>query len=130
MKKLSWFYESISKAEAEVILSEEKKNCFLVRSTEDGLVLSFKISGWSYHEDIRYTPEGFCYLRRKYSWFKSIVDMIAHYQKNPVDFVSPTQTLAYSCDRKCSGKNVSLHVSMKLVLLVGCNRGRALEIMG
>lgn len=106
MKKHPWFYESITKDEAEVILCDENNNCFLVRSTGDGLILSFKICGWTYHEVIKFTFDGFCYLRRKY--FESIAEMIAHYQKSPVDFISSIQTLAHSCHRKNSGINVCI----------------------
>ena len=101
MKKHSWFYENMTKDEAEVILAAENDNQFLVRSTGDDLILSFKICGYIYHEIIKFTIEGFCYLRRKYI-FKTIADMIAHYRRYPVDFISPTQTLTHSCDRKCS----------------------------
>ena len=103
---------------AEIILCAENTNCFLVRSTGDGLILSFKIRGWSYHEVIKFTVEGFCYLRKKYI-FKSIADMIAHYKKRPVDFVSPIQTLAHPCDWKCSGK---IMCAMNLYKVCNCRQ--------
>ena len=103
MKQHYWFHGGIDEDQAETLLSKGKSNRFLVRSTLSGLVLSLRISGWSHHLAINHTTEGFCYLRRKNGCFKSVAEMIAHYQRYPIDFVTPNQTLGYPCDQKSKG---------------------------
>ena len=104
MKQHYWFHGGIDEDQAEALLSKGESNRFLVRSTLNGLVLSLRISGWSHHLPINHTtPEGFCYLRRKNGCFKSIAEMIAHYQRYPIDFITPNQTLGHPSDRKSTG---------------------------
>ena len=70
-------------------------NYFLVRQSANDLILSAKIVGWMKRFTIEQSPEGYCLKGRK-NIFKTIPEMITHYQTFPVD---GTQSLGTACDR-------------------------------
>ena len=70
-------------------------NYFLVRQSANDLILSARLHGWMKHLTINRSPEGYCLQERK-KLFKTIPEMITHYQMFPVD---GTQSLGTACDR-------------------------------
>ena len=93
-----WFYGNITEEQTKAELSFGNGNSFLVRNT---LTLSSKIRGWVQHTVINYGPEGYC-LEGKDRHFRSVREMIAHYQNFPIDKENQ-QVLGKACDRKSSG---------------------------
>ena len=98
LTKYHWYYGEITEEETMSVLYKQseilKHNCFLVRQS-DNLILSAKIKVWIKHFTINQSPEGYC-LQGKNTIFKTIPEMITHYQTFPVE---GTQKLGTACDR-------------------------------
>ena len=90
-----WYYGKITEEETISVLYQEISNCYLVRQSANDLILSAKIKGWIKHFTINQSPEGYC-LQGRNTIFKTIHEMITHYQTFPVE---RTQKLGTACDR-------------------------------
>lgn len=101
-----WFYGSITEEQATAELSLGSGNNFLVRHTSDNLILSSKRGGWRYDTVIHHFPEGY-WLEGKDHRFKSISEVIVHYQKYPID-EKDQQVLGMARDRRSSGIYLAL----------------------
>ena len=66
-------------------LSSGTKNRFVVRHSGKELVLSKCIRGWKSHDIIHRSPLGYR-LDGKELVFRSVPEMIAHYQQHPIKF--------------------------------------------
>ena len=108
LNKHHWFYGNITEEQTNVELSSGDSNHFLVRHTSDILILSFKMRGWVQHITIHHSPEGFC-LEGKDRHFQSVPEMIAYYQKYPIE-EKRLQVLGKACDRRSSGILISVGV--------------------
>ena len=109
LKKYHWFYGNITEEQTNVELTfGGTSNHFLVRHTSDILILSFKIRGWIQHIPIHYSSEGYC-LEGKDRHFQSVPEMIAYYQKYPIE-EKHLQVLGKACDRRSSGILISVGV--------------------
>ena len=78
-----------------MLYQQTKHDYILVRQSADDLILSAKMKGWIKHFTINRSPEGYC-LQGRNMIFKTIPEMITHYQMFPVD---GTQKLGTACDR-------------------------------
>ena len=94
-----WYYGEITEEETTSVLDQQtevlKHDCFLMRQSDDDLILSAKIKAWIKHFTINRSPEGYC-LQGRNTIFKTIPEMITHYQTLLVD---GTQPLGTACDR-------------------------------
>ena len=106
LNKYHWFYGNITKEQTNVELTFRCSNDFLVRHTSDILILSLKIRGCVQHITIHYSPEGY-HLEGKDRYFHSVPEMIAYYQKYPIEEL---QVLGKACDRRSSGILISVVV--------------------
>ena len=93
LTRYHWYYGEITEEGSISVLYQEAS--FLVRQFADNIILSAKLQGWIKHFIINRSPEGYCLQGRK-NIFKTIPEMITHYQKFPVD---GTQKLGTACDR-------------------------------
>ena len=98
----NWFHGSISEEQANTALSTSNHNKFLVRQSNHSLILSNKINGWKSHSIIHHSPEGYR-LEGKERVFKTVPEMIAHYQKFPISNRN-LQVLGTPIDKAASGK--------------------------
>ena len=71
------------------------RNHFLVRQSANDLILSARLQGWMKHFTINRSPGEYSLQGRK-NIFKTIPEMITHYQTFPVD---GTHKLGTACDR-------------------------------
>ena len=101
LKKYHWFYGNITEEQTKAELNIGIGNIFLVQHNSDHLIISFRIRGWDQHTAVHYSPEGYC-LEGKDKHFRSIPEMIAHYQKYPIE-EKYLQVLGRGCDRRSSG---------------------------
>ena len=108
LKKYHWFYGNTTEEQTNVELNFGDSNQFLVRHTSDILILSLQIRGWAQHITIHYSPEGY-YLEGKDRHFQSVPEMIAYYQKYPIE-EKHLQVLGKACDRRSSGILISVGV--------------------
>ena len=84
LTKHSWYHSNITKEQAEAALRLSNDNGFLVRISTDSLVLSKSLWGWLSHDIIHHSPSGYR-LDGKEEAFKSVPEMITHYQHHPID---------------------------------------------
>ena len=96
-----WYFEDIKEDQSLIILREQGTydNCFLVRTSGKKTFLSYKQSGAIKHSVIEKTLKGFD-VGNKNIYFKSIPDLVTHYQKSPI---FSTQLLGVPCDNSRSG---------------------------
>ena len=83
LMKYDWYHGSISEEQAEGVLARSPNNAFLVRDSHKNLMLSKRINGWPSHDIIHRSPLGY-HLEGKEEMFKSVPEMIAHYQQFPI----------------------------------------------
>ena len=83
--KHSWYHGNITKEQAEAGLKgQATDNGFLIRASGKSLLLSKRIHGWVSHDIIHCSPRGY-QLDGKDKVFKSVPNMITHYQRHPID---------------------------------------------
>jgi hypothetical protein len=97
LKEHNWFYGNITEEQADVEL--DGSNGFLVRHSSNTFILSTRMRGWKEDYVIDHSPEGY-WLKEIGQIFKSIPEMIAHYQSFPIE---EQQVLGMACDRTVSG---------------------------
>jgi hypothetical protein len=100
LKEYNWFYGNVTEEQARVELSA--LNGFLVRHTSNTLILSTRMKGWRKDYVITNGPEGY-WLEGKGQKFKSVSELIVHYQNFPLD---KQQVLGVASDRTASGNYV------------------------
>ena len=100
-----WYHE-LTKEQAESALSIGKGNRFLIRPSANNLVLSSRILGWQHHYVIESSPRGYT-LEGKNEYFKSISEMLTHYQRVPIDEKND-QLLGTAFDRTYPGTYVHM----------------------
>ena len=85
LMKYTWYHGNITKQQAEVGLNREADNKrFLVRVSDNDLILSKSVSGWISHNIIQRSPKGYN-IQQGDKIFKSVPEMIAHYQHYPFE---------------------------------------------
>lgn len=83
--KYDWYHGNITKQQAEIATNKfGNTNKFLVRGTSKILILSKRIRGWPSHDVIHRGPGGY-HLKGRKKVFKNVPQMIAHYQKCPIE---------------------------------------------
>ena len=102
--KYKWYHENTTEDQAHVLLRKQGArvggNCFLVRHCGNDLILSSQLIGYIHHDVINKNHMGY-HLEGKEAFFETIPDLVAHYQKFPVN---GRQLLGMACDRALSGK--------------------------
>lgn len=83
LRKCRWFRGKITEEQAEAELSVGRYNEFLVRYTNNTLILSARTAGWIHHDIINHGPHGY-HLEGRDVHFRSISEMIEHYQEFPI----------------------------------------------
>ena len=84
LTKHSWYHGNITKQQAKAGLKrQEFDNRFLVRVSDNNLILSKCINGWISHDIIQRSPKGY-QLEHRNRIFKSVSEMIAYYQHHPI----------------------------------------------
>jgi hypothetical protein len=96
LKEYNWFFGNITGEQATAKLG---LNGFLVRCTSNTLILSTSMRGWRWDYIINNSPEGY-WLKGKGQIFKSILEMIVHYQSFPIE---EQKILVTTRDRTVSG---------------------------
>ena len=81
--KYDWYHGNISEEQADIALKYGSSNIFLVRHSENQIILSYTTSGWISHDLIHCSPEGYL-LERKEKVFKTVAEMIEHYKQFPI----------------------------------------------
>jgi hypothetical protein len=104
LKEHNWFYGNVTEEQVDVELGNGDSNVFLVRHTSNTLILSAKMKGWREDYVINNSPEGY-WLKGKGQKFKSMPELIAHYQSFPIE---EQQVLGVACDRTASGNRLSI----------------------
>ena len=99
--KHSWYHGRISEEQANAALSMGNNNTFLVRQSSNALILSKRVNGWKSHDIIHRSPEGYR-LEGKEKVFKSVSELIEHYQKFPIK-ESGNQVLGSGIDKQLTG---------------------------
>ena len=94
-----WYHGELTRVEAELALAASDCDCFLIRESEGGLVLSFTHHGQVHHVAIKYGPgwyelEGGSAQDR----FPELVDLVSYYHGNTIS-ESLQVTLGQSCQR-------------------------------
>ena len=80
-----WYHGNISREQADLAMKlSGSNNPFLVRNSGHTLILSKQILGWNSHDTIHCSPEGY-HLEGKEEVFKSVPEMISHYQRYPIE---------------------------------------------
>ena len=102
LMKYNWYHGNISEEQANFALVGES-NRFLVRYSDNKLVLSYGAKGWNFHDFIHHSPQGYR-LEGQKQVFESVLEMIAHYMRFPI---YRDQTLAIAADKSSSGKNAN-----------------------
>jgi hypothetical protein len=106
LSKHGWFYGDITEQQATVELGNIHNNGFLVRHSSQTLILSIRLRGWRKDYAINYSPEGY-QLEGKDLRFKSVLELIEHYQNSPID---ERKVLGMPCDKTASGIAYSYQV--------------------
>ena len=84
LMKYDWYHGNITREQADLAIRQSgNSNLFLVRNSGHTLILSKQIRGWNSHDTIHHSPEGY-HLEGKQEVFKSVPEMIAHYQRHPI----------------------------------------------
>lgn len=84
LTKYDWYHSNITQEQVERALKlSSPNNPFLVKKSGHTLVLSKRINGWNSHDTIHSSTEGY-YLEGKDKVFKSVPEMISHYQRHPI----------------------------------------------
>ena len=99
LMKYDWYHGNISEEQAEVAIGGTLMNSFLVRHSDNKLILSYKAKGWRFHDIIHRTPEGYR-LEGKEKVLETVLEMIVHYMQLPI---WEDQTLAIAADKSMSG---------------------------
>ena len=81
--KYDWYYGNITEQHAILMLEGSSTNRFLVRESNQNLILTKQINGWISHDVIHRSPEGY-HLEGKRGVFKTVSEMITHYQQYPI----------------------------------------------
>ena len=81
--KYDWYHGNISEEQAEIALSFQMRNTFLVRHSENKLILTYKAKGWKSHDIIHRTPEGYR-LEGKEKVCTTVRELTEHYQQHPI----------------------------------------------
>ena len=103
LMRYDWYHGSVSEERAEIALGCVKKlNTFLVRHSENKLILSHKTLGWMAHDIIHRSPEGY-HLAGTKEMFKTVPDMIEHYKQSPIRY---DQVLGIVANKVSSGMYV------------------------
>ena len=94
-----WFHGELTRVEAEQALAASGCDCFLIRESEGGLVLSLTHHGQVHHVAVKYGPgwyelEGDSAQDR----FTELVDLVSYYHGNTIS-ESLQATLGQSCQR-------------------------------
>ena len=94
-----WFHGELTRVEAEQALSSSNCDCFLIRESEGGLVLSLTHHGKVHHVAIKYGPgwyelEGDSAQRR----FTELDDLVLYYHASTIS-ENLQATLGKSCQR-------------------------------
>lgn len=101
LREYDWFHGKLTTEHAEADLSIGHHNKFLVRYSNNTLILSARICGWNRQDVINCSPGG-CYLDGKDKHFRSTSEMIEYYQKFPID-EECHQVLGIPCNQQSSG---------------------------
>ena len=99
LMKYNWYHGNISEEQAEIALSDGADNRFLVRQSENKLILSYRIRGWRSHDIIHRSPEAYR-LEGKEKVFRTVPGMIEHYKKF---LIQGEQVLGSAVDKVLSG---------------------------
>ena len=82
LTEYQWYHENITQEEAEEALkSQGSGNMFLVRKSNERLVLSKRVNGWVTHNLIHCSLNGY-QLSKKDRLFESVPELIKHYQNH------------------------------------------------
>ena len=100
LMKYNWYHGNISEEQAEIAIADGNVNKFLVRHSDNKLILSHVAKGWRLHDVIHLSPEGYC-LEGKEKMFKTVPAMIQHYKLFPIAL---DQVLGFAVDKTLSGK--------------------------
>ena len=95
LTSFNWYHGTITREQADAALSMGRDNEFLIWQSTNNLVLSMRINGWASHNMIQRSSSGYC-LNRKSRGFRSVPEMVAHYQQFPI-CESTQQVLATAC---------------------------------
>ena len=95
----NWYHGNISEELADIALQVKTSNTFLVRHSDNKLILSYTTKGWKSHDIINHSPEGYC-LEGKDIMFTSVVTLIRYYQQFPI---REDQVLGTAADKDSSG---------------------------
>ena len=82
LTKYNWYHGNIAEEQAEVAFGAGNITRFLVRHTNNNLILSSVTCGWYSHDIIHRSPEGYR-LNGKNKVFKTVPEMIEHYRLFP-----------------------------------------------
>ena len=96
--KYNWYHGNISKEQADIAIAGNM-NRFLVRHSENKLILSYITTGWKSHDIIHRTPEGYR-LEGKEKVCKTVHELTEYYQQHPI---RRGQVLGNPADKVSSG---------------------------
>ena len=96
--KYDWYHGNISEEQADRKI-DKRFNNFLVRHSENKLILSYRAQGQKSHDIIHRSPEGYR-LEGKEKVFKTVHDMIEHYAQSPIKW---GQVLGAAAEKSLSG---------------------------
>ena len=96
----NWYHGNISEEQADIAIADGNINKFLVRHSDNKLILSHVTRGWKSHDTIHHSSEGY-HLEGKEEVFKTVSEMIQHYKLFPI---TKDQILGKAVDKTLSGK--------------------------
>ena len=83
LMKYNWYHGNISEEQAEIAIDDGNMNRFLVRHSENKLILSHRTNGWKSHDIIHCTPEGYR-LEGKEKVCTTAHELTEYYQQHPI----------------------------------------------
>ena len=115
LMKYDWYHGNISEEHADMaVRAGGNINTFLVWHSDNKLILSYKARGWTFHDVIHHTPEGY-YLEGKEKVFESVLEMIVHYMKFPI---WEDQTLAIAADKSEFGTCIRINTKIVTIIIL------------
>ena len=113
LTKYDWYHGNITEEQADMALSIGNANRFLVRHTNNSLILSSVSNGCHSHDIIHRSPEGYR-VDGKEEVCKTVLEIIGHYNLYPF---RGNLVLGKAVDRNSSGNKCSYLFNLQLIII-------------